>query len=207
MDEIIQTMTQFLLIALALILVIYICCAIFLNKLNKLVYGKGTPMAWIPIANVYLLGKLAVNKIVGWILVLCFFLSGKTTVEINGVEQASSLLPSSFSGLFSKIYSIAILALFICAIIRYVQLKKKIAKEMNNMMASTTTTSQERNLETPSTAPLQEKEIVSTSPVSFQTPQENIGTSSPSSSSISEDLQTKNPKEEEKSTHLDHLYR
>ena len=36
---------------LVIAITIYVVEGIFLNKLNKLMYGKGTPMAWIPIAN------------------------------------------------------------------------------------------------------------------------------------------------------------
>ena len=40
------------------VLLIYIGISIFLNKLNKVIYKKGTIMAFLPIFNVYLLGKL-----------------------------------------------------------------------------------------------------------------------------------------------------
>ena len=55
-----------LLIAIAL----YIAQALFLNHFNKYTRGKGTWQAWVPIANLYLLGDLTFNNIVGWILVL-----------------------------------------------------------------------------------------------------------------------------------------
>ena len=47
---------------LVIALIIYICTAIFLNKFNKLKYGKGTFMAWIPVFQQYLVGKLAIIK-------------------------------------------------------------------------------------------------------------------------------------------------
>ena len=102
---------------------IYIVQAIFLNKFNKLVNGKGTALAWIPICNIYLLGKLTINKLVGWILVICVFLTGSYTVTINGVETTHTILPDGISSIFSKLYSIVVLALFIYAIVKYSKLK------------------------------------------------------------------------------------
>ncbi len=108
-----------------LVIAAYIAEGILLYKLNKLMYGKGTPLAWIPICNTYLLGKLTVNKIVGWILVACMFLTANFTITINGVETTKSLLPASIVSVLSPIYSMAVFGLLIYAIIKYVDLKKK----------------------------------------------------------------------------------
>ena len=107
-----------------IVIVIYILQAIFLNKFNKLVYGKGTALAWIPICNLYLLGKLTVNKLVGWILVILLFITGETTTTINGVTTTQSILPQGINSIISPIYSLAVLGLFIYAIVKYFQLKK-----------------------------------------------------------------------------------
>ncbi len=104
---------------------VYIVEGIFLSKLNKLMYGKGTPLAWIPICNTYLLGKLTINKIVGWILVGCVALTANYTITINGVETTKSLLPASIVSIISPIYSLATFGLLIYAIIKYFDLKKK----------------------------------------------------------------------------------
>ena len=63
----------FIVIVLILVIVLYVVLGIVLNKLNKLMYGKGTAMAWIPLANIYLLGKLTVSKLLGWILLVVLF--------------------------------------------------------------------------------------------------------------------------------------
>ena len=109
---------------LIIVLGIYIAISIFLNKFNKLVYGKGTAMAWIPIFNTYLLGKLAINKIVGWILVICIFLTGTRTTTINGVETTHTILPESINSVVTILYNLATLSLLIYAIIKYNRLKK-----------------------------------------------------------------------------------
>ena len=64
----------FLIAILILIIIMYVFMGVFLGKLNKLIYGKGTPMAWIPLLNTYLMGKLVVNKVFGMILVIIPFI-------------------------------------------------------------------------------------------------------------------------------------
>lgn len=105
------------------IIAIYVVIAIFLNKFNKLVYGKGTPMCFIPFANVYLLGKLAVNKMVGWALIIGFFLTGRLTITVNNYETVYRFLPENISHIFFKIEGLIILALLIYAVVRYFEIK------------------------------------------------------------------------------------
>jgi len=125
MESLISALAGFVFIFFLVILAIYIGCAIFLNKFNKLVYGKGTPMCWIPFANIYLLGKLTVNKIVGWILIICIILSTEFTVTINGVSTQGTILPAGISLIVSTLYGIAVFVLFIYAIVKYNKLKKE----------------------------------------------------------------------------------
>lgn len=113
------------LIVFAIVIGIYVLQGLFLTKFNKLVNGKGTPLAWIPICNVYLLGKLCINKIVGWILVGCILITGKFTVTINGVKNVYTILPPNITSLINSLSSIAIIGLFIYGIIKYNDLKKK----------------------------------------------------------------------------------
>lgn len=93
----------------------YALFGVFLCKLNTLVNGKGTMLAWVPICNIYLLGKLAVNKVVGWILVIGTFLIG--------IMRFSDVPSESISSIVFKIYNIIILGLFIYAVIKYFKLK------------------------------------------------------------------------------------
>ena len=125
MEELIKGLGFLLIIFLILLLVIYIAQAVFLNKFNKLVYGKGTAMAWIPIFNIYLLGKLTFNKLVGWILVICSFLTTKTTTTVNGVVTSEfTILPQNIIPIFQAVYSVIIIVLFIYAIIKYFKIKR-----------------------------------------------------------------------------------
>ena len=104
MSTLYEFVRNFFLIAILIILAIYIIEALILNTLNKKIYGEGTWQAWVPFANVYLLGKLTVNKTVGWILLILAFFSG-------GEEGIGETL--------NNIYSLA----FIYAIVKLSQLK------------------------------------------------------------------------------------
>lgn len=119
-----QTLAIFLIVFLVIVIAVYIVVGIFLNKFNKLVYGKGTPMAFIPFANVYLLGKLTVNKVVGLLLVFVPILTGTFTTNINGIENTYTLLPVDISSKVSIITNIVTFGLFIYAIFLYFKLKK-----------------------------------------------------------------------------------
>ena len=112
------------LVMFALVLAVYIAQAIFLSKFHKLVYGKGTALGWIPVCNTYLLGKLVVNKLVGWIMVVAFFLTGTFTVTVNDAQSTYSILPENIRSIYTNIYSTVIFVLFIVAIVKYVKLKK-----------------------------------------------------------------------------------
>lgn len=111
------------------LLLVYIGISIFLNKLNKAIYKKGTIMAFLPIFNVYLLGKLTVNKIVGCLLVIATFITGSFTSSFNGNENSYTLLPNSVSVIISSITSVMVIVLFVFAIIKYSKLKDKKIKE------------------------------------------------------------------------------
>ena len=58
-------MLEIMLLLLGGLIAIYIACSKFLSNLNKLIYGKGTILAWLPFTSIYLMGKLAFNNLVG----------------------------------------------------------------------------------------------------------------------------------------------
>ena len=124
MESLFGLLAGFLFVVVILVIGFYVAQGIVLTKLNKLMYGKGTPMAWIPLANVYLLGKLTVNKIVGWVLIVFFILSCSVSISINGNETTYGILPENIRSIVSTIYSLVAFVLFIYAIVKYVKLKK-----------------------------------------------------------------------------------
>lgn len=115
-----------------LAIIMYVFMGIFLGKLNKIMYGKKTPMAWIPVLNTYLMGKLAFNKIVGIILVILpviiMFIpnidfSNKSTEVQNGVTitQTTSI---SLNTILLLVYSLVCLIIFVMTVVKYFKLKK-----------------------------------------------------------------------------------
>ena len=119
-------------VMLILALFMYIVQGIFLTKLNKLMYGKGSALAWIPVVNVYLLGKLTINKIAGWILLIATFCTTTFTSTINGIEKTSSIIPAPLNKTVSNILSIVEFGLLIYAIIKYFNLKKQYSSEVSS---------------------------------------------------------------------------
>ena len=107
-----------LILILAIVLTIYIVMGIYLNKLHEIEYGKKTCFAWIPVLNFYLLGKLAINKFFGWMMILGFLLTGSFSSTINDVEKTVTILPEPFYTIFSYIYGAAILAFLVVVIVK-----------------------------------------------------------------------------------------
>ena len=125
MDGVLQFFMAYTIVFLIIAIAIYVAVGIFLNKLNKLIYGKGTPMAFIPLVNTYLLGKLTVGKPVGLILVFATLITGTFTTNVDGVENSYTLFSVDVSSKISTIVNIVIFGLFIYAIFLYFKLKKE----------------------------------------------------------------------------------
>jgi len=136
----------FVIVLFIIVIGIYIAQAIFLNKFNKLIYGKGTAMAWIPIANIYLLGKLTINKMVGWILVICSFSTATITTTVNGVETTHTILPESINSIISPLYSLTTLGLFIYAIVKYYKIKNNNNAQVTSNIPQQTLNNQTENI-------------------------------------------------------------
>ena len=130
MEGLIQMLLGFALIALVIGIVLYIVEAIFLNKYNKLVTGKGTIFAWIPFYfQSYLLGKLAFNKVVGWALVAVEFATAK--VKIGNID-VTLIKNESLRGTIGTIYTLATICILVYAFVKYKNLKKSVV--LNNNM-------------------------------------------------------------------------
>ena len=117
-------MLEIVLLLLGGLIAIYIACSKFLSNLNKLIYGKGTILAWLPFTSIYLMGKLAFNNLVGWGLLVICILSSSYTVTVNGVETVQTIAPASIQGPLSKIYPLLNFGVFVYCIVKYNKLKK-----------------------------------------------------------------------------------
>ena len=125
-------MLGIMLLLLGSLITIYIVCSKFLSNFNKLKYGKGTILAWLPFTSIYLMGKLAFNELAGWGLLVICILSSSYTVTVNGVETVQTIAPASIQGPLSKIYPLLNLGILVYCIFKYNKLKKYGVPPMKN---------------------------------------------------------------------------
>ena len=107
----------------AICLAIYIAVGIFLNKFNKLLYGQGNPLAFIPVGNIYLLGKLSFNKAIGYILIGLNFCLPVSRVVISLSGDHGEVI-AAFLSLLSSTSSMLSLVCLVVAIVKYNNIKK-----------------------------------------------------------------------------------
>lgn len=157
-------MLGIMLLLLGSLITIYIVCSKFLSNFNKLKYGKGTILAWLPFTSIYLMGKLAFNELVGWGLLVICILSSSYTVTVNGVETVQTIAPVSIQGPLSKIYPLLNLGVFVYCIIKYNKLKKYGVPPMKNTFV-------EKNLQPVQSQPMEQ--VVQPQPVEQQI-QQNV---------------------------------
>lgn len=119
-------------LVVALIALVYIPLSIFLNKFHTLKYGKSSIIAWIPILNLYILGKLVFNQIVGYILVVSILIVLKINITINNLMITYQLIPDKFYIPVCIIYTIIMIAISLFAIKKYFDLKKTNANIVEN---------------------------------------------------------------------------
>ena len=125
-------MLGIILLLLGSLIAIYIACSKFLSNFNKLKYGKGTILAWLPFTSIYLMGKLAFNELAGWSLLVICILSSSYTVTVNGVETVQTIAPASIQGPLSKIFPLLNFGVLVCCILKYNKLKKYGVPPMKN---------------------------------------------------------------------------
>ena len=119
-------MLGIMLLLLGSLITIYIVCSKFLSNFNKLKYGKGTILAWLPFTSIYLMGKLTFNELAGWGLLVICILSSSYTVTVNGVETVQTIAPASIQGPLSKIYPLLNFGVFVyCIVLKITNLFKK----------------------------------------------------------------------------------
>ncbi len=103
----------FLIVVAVLGLVIllgYIFCAIGLIKMSKKLNEKGSWMAWFPIFNSYLLGKIAWTKCLGWTMLILTILTSGISLVVNNIIILSITLSNNLLIILCVILSLLTLA-------------------------------------------------------------------------------------------------
>lgn len=108
-------------ITTATLLILYVIFSSILSKVNKTIYEEKNIFAWIPIFNLYLLGKIAVNKIIGVILVLIEFLIG----FLFSIPYFQNVIPSYIIDILSLVFIFVIIILFFIVLAKYFKIKKR----------------------------------------------------------------------------------
>ena len=108
-------------ITTATLLILYVIFSSILSKVNKTIYERKNIFAWIPIFNLYLLGKIAVNKIIGVILVLLVFLIG----SLISIPYFQNVIPSYIMDIMCLVFIFVIIILFFIVLAKYFKIKKR----------------------------------------------------------------------------------
>lgn len=123
----VEAMFGLIIVLLVVALVLYVLGAIGLSGIAKQTKTKSSWMAWVPVVNIYLIGKIAFNKGIGWVLIILCFLSGSSETTINDeVVQSGSILPAPFN-------TIASLALALIGIATLYRMYRKVSNRATLM--------------------------------------------------------------------------
>lgn len=187
-------MLGLILLLLGSLITIYIVCSKFLSNFNKLKYGKGTILAWLPFTSIYLMGKLAFNELAGWGLLVICILSSSYTVTVNGVETVQTIAPASIQGPLSKIYPLLNLGILVYCIFKYNKLKKYGVSPMKNTFVEKNLQPVQQNIQSVQPQPAEQqiqsqsmKQVVQPQPVEQQV-QQNV-----QSQPVEQQVQTEAP--------------
>ena len=163
-------MLGLILLLLGSLITIYIVCSKFLSNFNKLKYGKGTILAWLPFTSIYLMGKLAFNELAGWGLLVICILSSSYTVTVNGVETVQTIAPASIQGPLSKIYPLLNLGILVYCIFKYNKLKKYGVSPMKNTFVEKNLQPVQQNIQSVQPQPVEQpvQQNVQSQPVEQQ---------------------------------------
>lgn len=129
MSMLIETTSSFWLLFIV-IFILYMLFGWLLTSINKLMYNKNTSLAWLPIINIYLLGKLARGRFTGiLLLIINILLLSYPTIE-HGKIVMHNIIPKNIQSIISIIYTVIIILFVVYAVIKYSRLKTE-----NSMIA------------------------------------------------------------------------
>ena len=115
----------FLLLFGIVFIIIYVLLALLLSNLHKKIYGRKSVLAWIPILNLYILGKVTTGRLVGLLLVGANLISFNYKITINGVVYSYSLLSSTARWVVATLVAIISIILYGVAIVKFIKISSK----------------------------------------------------------------------------------
>ncbi len=100
---------SFIIIGLGL----YILVGMVLSKANKQKFGVETPMAWFPIVNIYLIGKISSSKTMGWLLLIGLVLTCEWATVDGTIKRTVGFMPQPYRLIFNYAIIGVIVMLFL----------------------------------------------------------------------------------------------
>lgn len=99
----------------------FILQAIITNKLNKNLYGKSSIFAFLPFLNMFTLGKVCADEIVGLVIATMLILCFRLTIPINGVNKTYAIIPESTTKVLFPYCIFIIVCLYIYSIFKFIR--------------------------------------------------------------------------------------
>lgn len=124
LENVFLLLKGFVILVLSFVFIVYIILGVVLTKLNKKIYGKATILAWLPFFNIYLLGKLTIGRLMGFVLVFFSLLGTRYEFSNNGNTVIYVIIPDFLRPYYLVFTALIIISLFICAIVKLNKLSK-----------------------------------------------------------------------------------
>lgn len=118
LENVFLLLKGFVIFVLIFVFIVYIILGVVLTKLNKKIYGKSTILAWLPFFNVYLLGKLTIGRLMGFVLVLFSLLGTRYEFSNGGNTIIYVIIPDFLRPYYLAFTALIIISLFIYAIVK-----------------------------------------------------------------------------------------
>ena len=113
-------------VVIVIFIILYILLGIFLNKFNELLGNKKTIIAYVPIMNIYLLGKIAVDDFFGIAMSLYFIVAhGNYSIKIGDTSISGNFLSGNFGLVMRIVYDILLLTVLIYLVYKYFYMERK----------------------------------------------------------------------------------
>ena len=125
--NVVLLMAWLVLVNVIIVLLAYVGLGAFLQCFMKLKKQRNSGLAFVPVYQFYLLGKFAINKAVGWVLIIAFFAIELIDFVIDSemlwwrMEDTQEALQHFVAGPLTTIYWVAIIVIFIIALTKYLQ--------------------------------------------------------------------------------------
>lgn len=108
-----------------LAVILHLILGICINKIYERKENKKTAMAYIPLANIYLLGSLTIHKIVGWLLIIIIILNFNYPIINDDKIIIKRILPMNLNSIINLFILLSVILLFILLILKLINNKEK----------------------------------------------------------------------------------